>query len=355
MTHTMPDYTMRKYRPGDAPGLSHLSRTVLKEDVPDVYWTWKYTDNPWGESYSYVAEADGAIVGFVGGMAWQLTVQGHDYPGAQVTDLMLEPAWRRKGIFFPLNAKSQEEIFARASWHYGVTNPTSFKIFQNRYGYQGFRPHKIQKVLDIRPFLRETLRGGHGFKMPKLRKLLPRLLRVKKRVAANVSLEVEAIENFDERFDDLWQRVRHRLTMATTKTRRHLNWRYLRNPRFDYSVLAAREGDRVVGFAVLRVQQSEGIRRGFIVDFLTDPDHPAAAPFLIGQALAFFKKRKAAVVNTWVFEHDPAYPAFALHGFVAKTAETVMILTNSLTDGFSKDFMSDVRNWHFAMGDCEVF
>jgi len=326
----------------------------LKEDVPDNYWTWKYTDNPWGESYSYVAEADGVIVGFVGGMAWQLTVRGQDYPGAQVTDLMLDPAWRRKGIFFPLNAKSQDEIFTRASWHYGVTNPTSFKIFQNRYGYQGFRPHKIQKILDIRPFLREYLRGGKEFKVPNLKQVLLKLLPGKKVSNPASGLELEEVKEFDKRFDDLWESVRGRVTMATTKTSRHLNWRYLNNPRFEYSVLAAREQGRIVGFAVLRFEESEGIRRGFIVDLLTDRDS-GAAPFLVGRCLAFFRKRKAAVVNTWMFEHNHEHAAFAAHGFVARTAETVMILTNSLTEDFSKDFMADVGNWHFVMGDCEVF
>jgi len=351
----MSDYAMRKFRPGDEPGLSRLSKVVLKENVPDGYWTWKYTDNPWGDSYSYVAEAGGEIVGFVGGMAWQLRVQGKDYPGAQVTDLMLDPAWRRKGIFFPLNAKSQEEIFMRASWHYGVTNPTSFKIFQNRYGYQGFRPHKIQKVLDIRPFLREYLRGGKGFKTPSLKKFLPRLMPGRRKAASAPEFALEEVDVFDERFDDLWSRVHSSMIMATTKTSRHLNWRYRANPRHKYSVLAARKGTQIAGFAVLRFEESDGIRRGFIVDFLTDPASRAAGLFLVGGALGFFKRRKAAVVNTWMFEHDPEYAAFAAHGFVPKTAETVMILTNSLTDDFSKDFMADVGNWHFVMGDCEVF
>jgi GNAT superfamily N-acetyltransferase len=352
----MVDYTLRKYRTDDTAGLTQLAKTVLEEELPDTYWEWKYTDNRWGSHYSYVAEHDGKVIGFVGGMAWQLTLEGLDTPGAQVADLIVDPAWRRKGIFYKLSARNMEEISTGTAWGYGVTNRISHKIYKNRYeGYQDFRPHKIQKILNIRPFLREYLKGGARVKPAELGRLLRKFSIPRREMRPPCDLELEEITSFDERFDDLWSRVRKDFRIISTRDRKHLNWRYSRNPRFDYTVLAATEKGRVTGYIVLRIEQTPRIGRGFIVDFLADASHEATAPFLIGESLTFFRRRRVAVVNTWMFEHCWPYDVFASFGFSPRTAETVMIVIKSFTDAFSTEFLADRTNWYLSMGDCEVF
>lgn len=354
----MAEYTMRRFQSGDEEGLTALSSIVWKTEPPPAYWTWKYLDNPWGDHFSYVAIADDRIIGFVGGMAWSLTVEGTDYPGCQVTDLMMHHDWRRKGVFYPLNRLSQDEIKAKASWHYGVTTPMSFKIYQNRYGYQGFRPHKMQRVLDIRPFLWGAIKRRKALKLPKASRLLARFAKPRGAGAAPkapANIVVREIPGFDERYDALWSRLRDRHPIIGTRTRTHLQWRYADNPFVRYTRLEACEGETLQGYAVLKCERRDGILRGFIVDLFVDDRTRGTVSALLGAALQYFRRQKAAVANTWMFEHSPMFSELTGCGFVYREAETVMILTNSLTDAFSKEFMSERRHWQFAMGDCEAF
>jgi len=348
------DYELREVRDGDADNLSALASVVWQEEVPPAYWGWKYRDNPWGTGYSYVAEANGTIVGFVGGMVWQLRVTGRHLTGVQTTDMMLHPDWRKRGVFFPLNRLHLDEIRERADYHCGWTNPMSVRIYRRFFRYDGFSPTKIQKPTALRAVLFTLAKDPRGAAAGALRKVCSR--RVPRRAAGGSGdTAVREVASFDARTDDLWGRLQDRYRVATPRTSRYLNWRYVANPRTDYTIFAAGSESVLNGFVVLKCEQKDGVRRGFIVDALMPPDNDAAADGLLRAARRFFRKQKTVVVNGWMCGRHALAARLAAQGFRARTADTVVLLAKVFADGVPEDFLSDGENWYYTMGDCDAF
>ncbi|MFZ5995726.1 MAG: GNAT family N-acetyltransferase [Thermodesulfobacteriota bacterium] len=357
----MSEIVVRKYQAGDEKGLTLLAGEVWGSTFGEDYWRWKYLQNPLHDNFSYVAVCNGNIAGFVGGMPWRFFVMGKECISGQVTDMMVHPAWRNKGVFFPVNRKNLDDITARTNFHYGFTNPTSFRVYKKRFHYEGFNPLKMQKVLNIKSAIWQGLRQGKSVKLSTLFDLISRVLSGRKKVSSKkarstpASLVVKRIERFDAGFDKLWEKAHKKLKIATIRDSRYLNWRYVGHPQLQYTIFAAEGNGELYGFVVLRCENKEGIRKGLIIDLLVDPGHVPVAEILINESLKFFRSQKAAVINTWMFEDNPIYGLFVQNGFSAKPANQVVVLIKSFSPDIPTDYLRDTRNWYLTMGDCEVF
>lgn len=356
----MSDITYRKYQVGDEKELTLLAKAVWGFHFDESHWRWKYMENPLRDNFSYVAECDNNIVGFMGCIPWRFIFTGKELVGAQYTDLMIHPEWRKKGIFFPINRKSLDEAKAKTSFHYGFSTPSSFNIYTKRFRWESFQPLKMQKVIDLKLSVWHGLKQRKSFNFTKLVNSIPKILSSKMLPSKNyasshTNLIVRRIDKFDARFDELWEKVRVGLNIATIRDSQYLNWRYIEHPEFRYTVFAAEKDGKLSGFVVLRCEKKEGITKGLIIDFLIDPDQEITASILIRESLKFFREQKVAAVNTWMFEHNDIYRLLRGNGFSPKSTDDVMVVIKSYSPDISSNYLKDTHNWYLTMGDCEVF
>jgi GNAT superfamily N-acetyltransferase len=358
---TMSDITIRKYQIGDEKGLTLLAKAVWGSHFDESYWRWKYLENPLGYNFSYVAVSNNNIVGFMGGIPWRLIVIGKELVGAQYTDLMVHPEWRNKGIFFPINRKSLDEAKAKTSFHYGFSTPNSFRIYAKRFRWESFQPFKMQKVIDLKLSILYGLKQRKSFNFSRLTNLIFRFLSSKLISSKNdeplrTNLVVRKINQFDSRFDELWEKVYMKFNIATIRDSQYLDWRYIRNPQFRYTVFGAEEDGNLSGFVVLRCEKEKDMMRGLIIDLLVDPNQEMTANCLIGESLKFFRSQKVASVNTWMFEHNHIfYGLLRKNGFSLKSTDNVIVVIKSYSQDISNNYLKDTHNWYLTMGDCDVF
>ncbi|MEW6585279.1 MAG: GNAT family N-acetyltransferase [Nitrospirota bacterium] len=359
---TVSEPIFRKYRTGDEWGLTLLAKAVWGSDYSEEYWRWKYVDNPARDNHSYVAECRGEIVGFSGCIPWKIGVSGKEAIGAQMTDMMVHPEWRRKDIYFPLNRCVLEEIKRYADLQYGFTNPSSFRIYKKRFKYDGFSPVKMQKVVNTRLLVWQGIRKLKPADVKRVISVVPRTIAYMAGTSsgrfghAGKKVEIKRLQHFDDRFDEFWIRVRQDLKIATIRDRRYLDWRYLKNPERRYTILSAEQGGVLAGFAVLRSEETEGMMRGMVVDFLVAPAYEDSAVSLLEESLKFFRDENAALVNLWISsEHNDIFKLLAAKGFSAKQVQEVIVLLKSFTPNIESAFLRDPANWYLTMGDCEVF
>jgi hypothetical protein len=79
------------------------------------------------------------------------------------------------------------------------------------------------------------------------------------------------IEGFDESFDELFEDVAPAYPACRRRTRRFLRWRYgPGSPQFPVTVLAVKEGETLLGYAVLMVTSSG--QDGYVLDLTTLPE-----------------------------------------------------------------------------------
>ena len=230
---------------------------IWRRNLSDVYrleekFDWHFRDNPCGNGQCWVLEADGRAVGTTSLGMRGIQLGGEVVAAGIACDLAVDEGHR-----FLLPALTlQKELLA--SMHefvqvaYGLPNPRGAAVMK-RAGYQDVFPvHRYAKALRISPYL--ARRRRLAWSAPILGNIADfayaAFLRMGKR--SNRSYTVQVFGNFDERFDELWMRVKSGHACLTVRDRRFLQWRYRNCPLHEYTVLGLLSADqsRLLGYVI---------------------------------------------------------------------------------------------------------
>lgn len=159
---------------------------------------------------------------------------------------------------------------------------------------------------------------------------------------------------FDSSFDGLFENVAAVMPCIPEKDAAFLNWRYgPGSPQYPVTVLVAREGTRLLGYAVLRVTR-EG-EDGYILDLLARPGRQDASRALLREAIREFRKQKAHIIR-YRFSGSPTSPRTAdlwRLGFFPRNDRSNTLLVK-LADGGLQETARDIDNWSYTVGDGEA-
>ena len=102
--------------------IRELFTAVFHSTRPKEHFTWKFHDNPAGQSIIVVAECSGQIVGQYALMPTQLRLGADNVYSAQAFDAMTHPDYRNQGMFTALAktciemaASTRKETFNRST------------------------------------------------------------------------------------------------------------------------------------------------------------------------------------------------------------------------------------------------
>jgi hypothetical protein len=276
-------HLIRSYREGDEEPILELFARCFHRRRSLDHWRWKYCDNPSGDLKISVAEApDGGLVAHYAAYPCRLLDLTGEAPRSilahQIGDTMTAPEARRIG-------RGASSLLRRLTAHH-------FALYcEEQVGFNyGFNTGKIQRYytrlvpgsrfLEAAPF-RVLERSSEGF--PALRGAAPEGLRVRR------------VEELDDRWDALLERVAPDYRLLVARDSRYLRWRYLGRPDVDYLIYAAFLGADLVGWAVFR-QRHERLEWG---DALFDRRLPRAAAHLLEEVLASPELRDVRRVEAW--------------------------------------------------------
>ena len=259
-----------------------------------------YGRNPYGGDEGpgfWVYRRDGRLVGQQGEMPIDLQVGAHERRSSWAMDLMVEPAWRLRGIGPALIAALLE--------HSSIV----CVLYASREGYPAFvgsgctdvgTDAGVPPAARPRPALRLPRRARHG--APDRARDDPVLRLADRAVAAMTRLagaRLVAVDRFDERVDEVW----------TTAAPTAIRWWPAATSRHD---MAHRPATRPIGsgattwcvgggrsaYVVLRPTMSSGEPTAVVVDYLAPPRW--VAPLLLAAGRAAQRKGAVALsVRTW--------------------------------------------------------
>ncbi len=106
--------TVRRATAVDLPAILQLCRSTLGWVEGDWggFYRWKHYENPFGESPTWVAEADGRIVGLRVFMRWRFDLDGRIVQAVRAVDTTTDPEYRGKGLFTALTLGALPELRA---------------------------------------------------------------------------------------------------------------------------------------------------------------------------------------------------------------------------------------------------
>jgi hypothetical protein len=124
--------------------------------------------------------------------------------------------------------------------------------------------------------------------------------------------EPRTVVSFDQRFDALFEATAGSFDLIGERTGEFLSWRY-GDPRGGRNVVRELiEGERLVGYAVVR----EAGRRAYLSDLLTLPDRPELVDALVADAIEVARRGGAAILECWLPRRHPYRSALRRRGFV---------------------------------------
>jgi hypothetical protein len=345
----MPD--IDRYRPEDRRALDLLYRRVFGHDLANASqfrWDWQYARNPNASPdrlQIWLAREGPTIIGQYAAMPVRLEVQGQEIDGSWGMDVMVAPERQRQGVGELLFrtwdhhvgaamglglSPASRRLFVRLRWPFLKPVPGLMKPLTRRALRRGTWPMAVNRVISAvtYPYIRFVAR--------------PRPL----------AAQIEPIRHFDERFTELWERVKGRLGLSVRRDAPYLNWKYVEPPHVRYSIAALKRDEAVGGYAVYRHVQEPRGRVTLLVDFLADPADADGIDTLLRWVDREARAADSDKIRT-LATHAGFRQSLKKAGYFGVASDVdLTVKVNAI--GVARRFYETSDAWHVTLGDSDL-
>ncbi len=331
-------FLLRQYGPG-------------AHQVDPASFAWRFDHHPDRPSESpilWVCRRDGHIVGQQAGLPLRLYVEGQPLTAAWAIDLMVDPAWRLRGVAPALTARLRDSYDLVCGL--GISDEAHRAFRRAGWIDLGRVPRFIRL---LRPL--EASASPLGTWTPgrlgawASRVAAPPLAAFDAAVAALSSaagLRFAPVARFDERVDGLWRRAARHYPVIAGRDLPILAWRFDAAPqRARYHRYYLTQGEVLRGYAVLRRDGAVAT----VVDYLCAPQWLAP---LLANCLRAARRDGAVVLSMMVMPRRLRAILPAL-GFVRRRGPRLAI---AVKDGASLPAaaLSRPSNWFISEADSDL-
>jgi ribosomal protein S18 acetylase RimI-like enzyme len=167
------------------------------------------------------------------------------------------------------------------------------------------------------------------------------------------ALKVEVLDDFGASFDELFESVTSSMLCVPEKDAAFLRWRYgPGSPQYPVTVLGVREGQTLLGYAVLWVTVDGD--NGHLLDLTTLPGRRDVARSLLREAIKHFARSGVHSIR-YRFVESQTSPrtkdAWRLGFFLRRSRSTLLV---KFADRKLHAVASDTANWSYSFGDGEA-
>jgi hypothetical protein len=280
------------------------------------------------------------------------------------TDMAVHPDFRRRGVSNQINdcffeyMENHEDVFS----YWATELPFLIEKYKNLYP---LFPHFFRYFNRIRDM------GFHNRFNP-TESLLARVRRLGLHTVKLLNdmrnsftmsapldkgVQIMGIDEFDDRAEAFWDEIKDHYDFIVERTRDHMNWSYCDPRGLDFTVKLAEEDGRMLGYVVLRMDDSGLYSRGEVIDLLTVPGRMDVADALLADATRILDENGINMCSTMLLKGHPYEGVFRRHGFfnVIKKAYVFYYLSKKNVELIEHVHETlgaiDARKVHLARGD----
>ena len=311
----------------------------------------------WGSGLglNWIAEHGGVIAGFVVGYYRPTWVRGVLRKGGIGAFGGVDPRYRRMYLYNWLTAWRRQTEGRDVALSF--TQVEALKRSEARLGDYHPLANSLTVVARVLRPLEASGRGGRdGLRRAPGYLALEAAGLLQRRPAPDSRCTIREVERFDERVDALDEAASSEFDFLCWRGHEFLNWRYL-DPRTGPSIaLIAEDGERLLGYVVLRTIGT----RVHIADILVARGAADVARALIDAAVRRARHDGAAAIECTLPRHHPYMPALRAAGFVTlRERSRVMAYkfaaANWVREPGLLDFFADARaRVHLTIGDSDM-
>jgi GNAT superfamily N-acetyltransferase len=341
---------IERYRSEDQRATQMLYRRVFGQDAAEasrLRWDWQYRRNPNVPASGpliWVAREAQTIIGQCATIPVRLSVNGREIDAAWGTDVMVAPERQRQGLGEMLVRTSERAV--GASLGLGLSESSSGLYKKLRIPSFGPVPCLVK------PLSRRALRRPH-WPVP-INRLVSALTYPIVRLVARarpLQGEVRNIQQFDESFTRLWERVGPSFAGAVRRDAKYLNWRFIQAPHVRYTVAALYRDGEAAGYVVYRHGQEPRGRATRLIDFFADPRDEEGVLTLLR-----FVDREAQAADSDKIRVYATHAGFRKllrkSGYYPWRSSTEFVARITAVD-VDAAFYASADGWHITAGDSD--
>ena len=164
---------------------------------------------------------------------------------------------------------------------------------------------------------------------------------------------MEVLKGFDESFDELFERVASSVPCVPEKDSAFLRWRYgPGSPQFPVTVLGVKEGETLLGYAILMVNMTG--QDGNVLDLTTLPERRDVARALLWESVCYFRRAGAQIFRCRFLKSTTTLQTSDVRrlGFFYRKGRRHTLLVK-FADRVLHQTAHDIANWSYTVGDGE--
>jgi len=175
-------------------------------------------------------------------------------------------------------------------------------------------------------------------------------------IGAGRSAEIETVTDFDNRFDDHWERLVKDNKLRFVRDARTLRWRYSEHPLHQYSTLVALKAGEIVGFVVVSQRYLFDTDALLICDLCAVEGDRNTETALLDAVQSMAKERGASVIAAQALRASTTALSLGRMGFIRVpqrvNPKPFRMVATTYTDLGTKALEPD--RWAFSWGDMDV-
>jgi len=323
---------IRDYSAGDEKAILELFELSFGKVMSPSYWTWRFLENPEKKLMIKLMWDEGKLVGHYAVSPVKLVYKDEEHLTALSMTTMTHPQYGGKGIFTTLAEALYQDIKLKH-------NVEAVWGFPNTNSHYGFIKNLGWRDLSIIPFFSLDL---NDFKL---------------NISSfdNIYLSEEFTQKHSDTFHD---NLRLNNKISVCKSVQYLNWRYVDNPTFNYSIFSY-DTPEFTYYTVTKVIPSFTDKEAIEIDIVDSclPKDYSLIHRLISNIISHYDslyKKQIIKINTWVPLNDPNFINFEKLGFKMQQPLTYFGL-RSFGDNLRLEQLFSPNNWVYSMGDSDVF
>jgi GNAT superfamily N-acetyltransferase len=325
------------------------------------WWVWQHRQNPAGEAIITVAEAEDEhnIIGHECLLPLRIKIGSGTYLIANSIDSMVHPEFRGFGIYRQIIQKSIENTKRNAIlFTYNFPNKIAYRANKNI----GVKPIFKKTPLWVKPLHLRNIASRYTGKNGMGTQLLTVIGKgflgmLDKSRNYQIHTDIREVKEIDDRFDNLWQQAspHHRIILVRDKA--YLDWRYAKKPDADYIIYVSEQGNRLLGYIVLRDIEDKDLKIGWIADILTRHKDTPALMDLVTKAILHFRTQGSDMVLCVMPPRAYLVPSLQKHGFIFISKWRRRISTVRIRESVPNNDKLQLYNsndWFLTWGDSDL-
>jgi hypothetical protein len=227
-----------------------------------------------------LALLNGEVVGCLGYIAIEATIDGRVVHGAWLANWMVDPGQRRLG----LGPLLMREVTSQFDVTLNLGPNQDARTVLTKMGWTEIGPlTRYVCVFDRKAAAGMTQSGRLDWPEADA-------------PSEPAGAEVQPIRTFDDDATAVWDRLTPALGAGTRRSARYLNWRYIHHPVWTYRCFEARERGKLTGFAVYHLEtvRDTSAKVGRLVELVAEP---ATADALLRAALHDARAQGAVLID----------------------------------------------------------